>query len=164
MGFCFILSDLDSVPAVRDMRKYRPLCHSGVPAPEPPSLVLCTQGTGCTQTLVGDLKASHPSCHAQLTSFHSTSVLLSSLPLVLHLEPYVLNSYLSIIEPVCPIWKWNKVLFQNDCKRDSGHSLTIFSFRFFPIFETFARVPESKRRLLLACPSLFCPRPCSWGN
>lgn len=52
-SFCFILSDLDSVPAVRDMRKYRPLCHSGVPSPEPPFLVLCTQGTGCTQTLVG---------------------------------------------------------------------------------------------------------------
>lgn len=62
------------------------------------------------------------------------------------------------------IWKWNKVLFQKGCKRDTGYSLMIFSFRFFPIFETFARVPESKRRLLMACPSLFCPKPCSWGN
>ena len=48
-----------TVPAARDMRKYRPLCHSGVPAPDPSSRSHFTQGMGCTLTLLGGLRLSN---------------------------------------------------------------------------------------------------------
>ena len=116
VGFCFILSDLDSVPAVRDMRKYRPLCHSGVPAPEPPSLVLCTQGTGCTQTLVGDLKTSHPSCHAQPFPL-SAPLLRASFPKAQFPHPVLCRNDL--------VSKW-EILRSRDTWQKSGDYIHFF--------------------------------------